>query len=435
MSERSARFTESVIREMTRRCLLYHGDRGINLAQGFPDFPAPSIVKEAARAAIQNDLNQYAITWGARDFREAIAAKTRRFYGVELDPEREITVCCGATEAMLSSLLAVVNPGDEIVVIAPYYENYWPDSVLAGATPRFVSLRGPGGRLELDELRRAFGPRTRAVIVNTPNNPSGKVFSHEEMAAIASLCQEFDCLAITDEIYEHLVYEGEHTFMLGLPGMRERTIAISGLSKSYSVTGWRVGYAVAAPALTDAIRKVHDFVTVGAPAPLQAAGVVALGLPESYYVEFLQGYRERRAFLVDNLRRLGFGCEAPSGAYYVMCDFRAFGFDDDTTFAHYLVKEIGVAVVPGSSFYPDPSLGRQQVRFSFCKRMETLARAVERLEPRVHGPHDHAVAERQVAEIERRQEMRKGCHNIVSPNSGPKGLAGRGTFCQKRWKG
>ena len=380
VSERSTRFTESVIREMTRLCLLYHPDRGINLAQGFPDFPAPSVVKDAACAAIQSDLNQYAITWGAKAFRDAIAAKTRHFYGIDVDPEREITVCCGATETMLATLLAVVNPGDEIIVIAPYYENYWPDSVLAGATPRFVSLRGSEGQLDLDELRSAFGPRTKAIVVNTPNNPSGKVFSRSEMEAIAGLCQEFDCLAITDEIYEHLVYEGEHTYMLGLPGMRDRTIAISGLSKSYSVTGWRVGYALAAPGLTDAIRKVHDFVTVGAPAPLQAAGVVALGLPDTYYAAFLQHYRERRAFLVESLQRLGFGCVAPAGAYYVMCDFSAFGFDDDTAFAHHLVKDIGVAVVPGSSFYPDPSLGRRKVRFSFCKRLETLERAVELLE-------------------------------------------------------
>lgn len=380
VAERSTRFTESVIREMTRLCLQYQGERGINLAQGFPDFPAPRVVKDAACAAIQGDVNQYAITWGAKAFRDAIAAKTRRFYGVELDPEREITVCCGATETMLSALLAVVNPGDEVVILAPYYENYWPDAVLAGATPRFVTLHEPGTRLDPDELRLAFTSRTKAIVVNTPNNPSGKVFSRVEMELIATLCQEFDCIAITDEIYEHLVYEGEHVFMLGLPGMRERTIAISGLSKSYSVTGWRVGYAMAAPALTDAIRKVHDFVTVGAPAPLQAAGVVALGLPDSYYVEFLAAYRERRDYLVGNLQRLGFGCVRPAGAYYVLCDVRRFGRGDDTAFAHHLVKDVGVAVVPGSSFFPTPDQGRHQVRFSFCKKMETLQRAVDLLE-------------------------------------------------------
>jgi aspartate/methionine/tyrosine aminotransferase len=383
VSERSLRFTESVIREMTRLILAHHPTDGINLAQGFPDFPAPAAVKDAAAAAIQADVNQYAITWGARDFREAVARKTRRFYGVEIDPEREVTVCCGATETMLSALLAVVNPGDEVVVVAPYYENYWPDTVLAGATPRFVSLREPDWRLDPDELRAAFGPRTKAIVINTPNNPSGKVFSRAELRLIADLCQEHDCLAITDEIYEHLVYEGEHAYLLGMPGMRERTIAISGMSKSYSVTGWRVGYAVAAPPLTDSLRKVHDFVTVGAPAPLQAAGVVALSLPDDYYVELLAKYRERRDFLIEHLRRLGFRCEAPAGAYYVMCDFDAFGFDDDVAFAHYLVKEIGVAVVPGSSFYPHPEQGRRKVRFSFCKKLETLQAAIDRLE-RLH---------------------------------------------------
>jgi aminotransferase len=380
VSERSTRFTESVIREMTRLCLAFHPDDGINLAQGFPDFPAPREVKDAAIAAIAADVNQYAITWGAKAMRDAVARKTRHFYGVEVDPEREVTVGCGATETMLSALLAVVNPGDEVVIIAPYYENYWPDSVLAGATPRFVNLREPDWRLDPNELRAAFTGRTKAIVVNTPNNPSGKVFSRAELELIAGLCQEHDCLAITDEIYEHLVYEGEHVYLLGLPGMRERTIAISGMSKSYSVTGWRVGYAVAAPPLTDAIRKVHDFVTVGAPAPLQAAGAVALGLPDPYYADLLAGYRERRDYLIGNLERLGFRCAAPAGAYYVMCDFDAFGFDDDVAFARYLVETIGVAVVPGSSFYPDPALGRRKVRFSFCKKMETLRAAVDRLE-------------------------------------------------------
>ncbi len=380
VSERSQQFTESVIREMTRQILHFHGTDGINLAQGFPDFPAPREVKDAACAAIERDENQYAITWGARAFREAIAAKTKRFYGVELDPDTEITVCCGATETMLSSLLAIVNPGDEIIIVAPYYENYWPDSVLAGATPRFVSLHEPGWQLDPDELRAAFNSRTKAIVINTPNNPSGRVFSRAEMMLIAELCQEFDCIAITDEIYEHLVYNGEHVYMLGLPGMRDRTIAISGMSKSYSVTGWRVGYSIAAPPLSEAIRKVHDFVTVGAPAPLQAAGVAAMQLPESYYVDFLAKYRERRTFLLGHLQRLGFGFDPPDGAYYVMCDFEAFGFDDDVAFARHLVRDVGVAVVPGTSFYPSPELGRRKVRFSFCKKMETLQRAVDRLE-------------------------------------------------------
>ncbi len=380
VSERSNQFTESVIRDMTRQIQQYHGSDGINLAQGFPDFPAPAIVKDAACAAIQNDDNQYSITWGSRAFRTGIAEKTRHFYGVEVDPEREVTVCCGSTETMLSTLLAVVNPGDEVVIIAPYYENYWPDVILAGAAPRFVSLRAPDWRIDPDELRAAFSLRTKAIVVNTPNNPSGRVFDHAELQLIANLCQEFDSLAITDEIYEHLVYEGVHHSILSFPGMRNRTVAISGLSKSYSVTGWRVGYAVAAPPITDAIRKVHDFVTVGAPAPLQAAGAVAMGLPDSYYVDLLAKYRERRDFLIGHLQRLGFGCESPQGAYYVMCDFRTFGFDDDAAFALYLVKDIGVAVVPGTSFYHDKSIGRHRVRFSFCKRLETLQRAVDRLD-------------------------------------------------------
>jgi aspartate/methionine/tyrosine aminotransferase len=380
VSDRSSHFTESVIRDMSRQIQMYHGSDGINLAQGFPDFPAPRMIKDAACAAIQNDDNQYAITWGSRPLRAGIAAKTRHFYGVEVDPEREVTVCCGATETMLSTLLAVVNPGDEVVILAPYYENYWPDTVLAGATPRFVSLREPDWRIDPDELRAAFSGRTKAIVVNTPNNPSGRVFDESEMRLIAHLCQEFDCLAITDEIYEHLVYEGKHLSMLSFAGMRDRTVMISGLSKSYSVTGWRVGYAVAAPPITDAIRKVHDFVTVGAPAPLQAAGAVAMGLPDSYYDDLLSKYRERRTFLIGHLKRLGFECQAPAGAYYVMCDFRRFGFDDDIEFAHYLVKDIGVAVVPGTSFYPGKTLGKTQVRFSFCKKIETLQRAVERLE-------------------------------------------------------
>jgi len=379
-ANRATHFTESVIREMTRLCLSYHGSDGINLAQGFPDFPAPAAIKDAASAAIQNDVNQYAITWGARDFREAVAAKTGRFYGVTVDPEREVTVCCGATETMLASLLAVVNSGDEVVILAPYYENYWPDAVLAGASPRFVALHGPTWELDPDELRAAFNSRTKAIIINTPNNPSGKVFSRDELTLVSQLCQQYDCLAITDEIYEHLIYEGQHHYLLGMPGMRERTVAISGLSKSYSVTGWRIGYAIAAPPLTDAIRKVHDFITVGAPAPLQAAGVTALNFPLEYYGELLEGYRSRRDYLIPHLQRLGFPCRAPAGAYYVICDIAHFGFADDITFARQLVQESGVAVVPGSSFYPGGQGGQQQVRFSFCKKHETLAKAVARLE-------------------------------------------------------
>ncbi|MBI2939824.1 MAG: aminotransferase class I/II-fold pyridoxal phosphate-dependent enzyme [Chloroflexi bacterium] len=364
---------------MTRLIHHYHRADGINLAQGFPDFPAPAALKDAACAAIQHDTNQYAITWGAPALRRAIAVKMRRFSGLDFDPETEITVCCGATETMLSTMLALVDPGDEVIVLSPYYENYWPDAVLAGAMPRFVTLHEPDWRLDPAELRAAFGPKTKAIVVNTPNNPTGKVFDQVEMSLIAALCQEFDVVAITDEIYEHLVYAGQHIALATLPGMRDRTVTISGLSKTYSVTGWRVGWACASARLTDSIRKVHDFVSVGAPAPLQEAGATALGLPDEYYVELREGYRQRRAFLLDGLDQLGFRCYPPDGAYYIMTEIEQFGRGDDVAFARYLVKDLGVAVVPGSSFYPDPALGRTKVRFAYPKRLETLAKALDRL--------------------------------------------------------
>jgi aminotransferase len=378
-AERTGRFTESVIREMTRLHQHYQGDRGVNLAQGFPDFPAPTELKEAAKAAIDADVNQYAVTWGAKPLRDAIAAKARRWGGLEVDPDREVCVCCGATEAMAATMLALVDPDDEVIVFSPYYENYWPDAVLAGARPRFVTLREPGWSIDEAELRAAFSDRTRAIVINTPNNPTGKVFGRGELELIAELCQRWDVIAITDEIYEHLVYEGEHVRLATLPGMRARTVTINGISKTYSVTGWRIGYTIAAPALTDAIRKVHDFLTVGAPAPLQAGAVVALQLPDQYYSALLTGYRERRDLMLDVLRRVGFDPIVPAGAYYVMTDIRAFTEDDDVTFARYLVKDVGVAVVPGSSFYHDPALGRDKIRFCFAKRRETLERGGELL--------------------------------------------------------
>jgi aspartate/methionine/tyrosine aminotransferase len=388
IASRTERFTESVIREMTRLILLHHPQDGINLAQGFPDFPAPREVKDAACAAILADDNQYAVTWGAPRLRQAIARKYERRYGLPVDPEREITVTCGATEAMVATLLATTNPGDEVVILAPYYENYWPDSVLAGATPRFVTLREPPltrepvgepWRLDLDELGAAFNERTAAIVLNTPNNPTGKVFSRQELEAIAGLCQRWDSLAVTDEIYEHIVYRGEHVVLATLPGMRERTVTISGVGKTYSVTGWRIGWAIAPARLTNAIRKVHDFLTVGAAAPLQAAAAVALDLPESYYADLVTDYTRKRELLLDGLGRAGFAFAPPDGAYYVMADITAFGFDDDTRFARHLVETLGVAVVPGTSFYPDGGGGRERVRFSFPKRIDTLRRAVERL--------------------------------------------------------
>ena len=382
LSSKVAHITESVIREMTRQAMLYNA---VNLSQGFPDFPAPREVKEAGQEAIAGDVNQYAITWGAKNLRLAISAKMQGWQGISVDPEREITVCCGSTEAMIATLLAVCNAGDEVIVFEPFYENYGPDSILSGAKPRFVKLRPPAtsdGEWTFDEqeLRTAFHNNTKAIILNTPNNPTGKVFTRAELELIRDLCLQFNVLAIADEIYEHILYDGtQHISIVTLEGMRERTVTINGLSKTYSVTGWRVGWAVAPAEITDAIRKVHDFLTVGAPAPLQDAGAAALEMDAAYYQRLAEGYRARRDRLMPVLNEVGFRCFRPRGAYYVMTDISGFGFEDDVKFASYLVKNIGVAVVPGSSFYDDPRDGAQQVRFAFCKRDETLDEAAHRL--------------------------------------------------------
>ncbi|MBN2339737.1 MAG: aminotransferase class I/II-fold pyridoxal phosphate-dependent enzyme [Acidobacteria bacterium] len=377
LSQKAERFTESVIREMTRLARL-HG--AVNLAQGMPDFPAPAEIKEAACRAIMEDVNQYAITWGAPRLRAAIAAKTGAEWTREIDPEREITVTCGSTEAMIASLLAVVDPGDEVVIFEPFYENYGPDTVLSGAVPRFVPLRPPDWSFDPEELARAFNSRTRAVILNTPNNPTGKVFSPRELGVIADLCLRWDAYAITDEIYEHIVYDGlEHRSIATVEGMRDRTITINGMSKTYSVTGWRVGWAIAPPHLTRGIRKVHDFLTVGAPAPLQEAAVAALGLPRAYYTRLAAAYEKRRDLLVGALGEAGFTAEPPQGAYYIMADYGRLSAESDTAFTRRLVEEIGVAVVPGSSFFHHPDRGGSIVRFCFCKREETLVEAKERL--------------------------------------------------------
>ena len=382
LSDKVEHFTESVIREMTRQAMVHNA---VNLAQGFPDFPAPAEIKKAAQDAVAADVNQYTITWGAKKLRDAIARQMKAWQGVGVDPEKQVTVCCGSTEAMISTLMAVCNTGDEVVIFEPYYENYGPDSILSGAKPRFVKLRPPTGAnsewtFDERELRAAFHRNTKAIIVNTPNNPTGKVFAREELELIRELCVEFDVLAITDEIYEHILYAGtKHISIASLPGMEERTITINGMSKTYSVTGWRVGWTIAPPTIADAIRKVHDFLTVGAPAPLQEAGAAALSLPESYYKNLAEGYRKRRDRLIPALEDAGFRCFRPRGAYYVMTDIGKFGFSDDVTFTKYLVSEIGVAAVPGSSFYRDPKDGAQQVRFAFCKRDETLDEAAKRL--------------------------------------------------------
>jgi aspartate/methionine/tyrosine aminotransferase len=382
LSDKVGHFTESVIREMTRQAMV-HG--AVNLAQGFPDFPAPAEIKRAAQEAVASDVNQYAITWGAKNLRNAIARQMKVWQNIDVDPEKEVTVCCGSTEAMISTLLAVCNAGDEVVIFEPFYENYGPDSVLSGASPKFVKLRPPqedgfAWTFDEKELRRAFAKHTKAIILNTPNNPTGKVFTRAELELIRDLCLEFDVLAITDEIYEHILYDGtEHISMASLEGMRDRTVTINGMSKTYSVTGWRVGWAVAPEKLTNAIRKVHDFLTVGAPAPLQEAGASALSLPPAYYEKLAEGYRVRRDHLMPALTAAGFKCFRPRGAYYVMTDIAGFGFQDDVSFARYLVQEIGVAAVPGSSFYRDPKDGAEQVRFAFCKKPGTLDEAARRL--------------------------------------------------------
>ena len=376
-SARTADFKESVIREMTRLAVR-HG--AVNLAQGFPDFAAPVDIKQAAIDAVNADYNQYPITWGVKPFRDAIAAKYARTYGMEVDPEREITVCCGATEGMIASLLAVTDPGDEVVVFEPFYENYHPDTLLCGAERKLVTLHAPDWRFDPDELRRAFSPRTKAIIINTPNNPTGKVFTREELTCIASLCQEFDALAISDEIYEHITYDGQrHIPIATLPGMRERSILVNSMSKTFSVTGWRVGWVIAPPEITGSVRKVHDFLTVGAATPLQQAGIMALGLPDSYFAGLSAEYDGRRQAALTMLRSAGFQCFVPGGAYYIMCDIRGFGQMTDVEFATDLVERVGVAGVPGSSFYLDPARGAAQIRFCFCKKYETLAAAGERL--------------------------------------------------------
>ncbi len=387
-SRKATQFTESVIREMTRLSQLYGG---VNLSQGFPDFPAPAAIKQAACDAIAADINQYAVTWGARPLREAVAREFTRRYGVPVVADEQVTVCCGSTEAMMSTMMAIIDPGDEVIVFEPFYENYGPDAILSGAAPRYVTLHEPDSAapagspavwwFDPDELAAAFNERTKAIIINTPNNPTGKVFSRGELEIIAALCRKWDAIAIADEIYEHILYDGQqHVPIAAIEGMADRTVTINGLSKTYSVTGWRVGWTISPPALTGAIRKVHDFLTVGAAAPLQEAGAVALGLPDEYYAKLAAEYQRRRDRMMDILARHHFVAYKPLGAYYIMTDISGFGFDDDMEFARDLVKEIGVAAVPGSSFYKTPGAGRTKLRFCFCKKDETLAEADRRME-------------------------------------------------------
>lgn len=383
ISRKAASFTESVIREMTREAVK-HG--AVNLGQGFPDFAAPEDIKRKAMEAIAADHNQYAITWGVKSFRDAIAAKTKWFLGLDIDPETEITVTCGSTEGMIAGMMATVDNGEEVVVFEPFYENYAPDAILSDAKPRHVALRrtDDGFVFDRDELRAAFNERTKAIIICNPNNPTGKVFTQDELEFIGDLCKEFDAICFTDEIYEHILYPRDgadirHITMANIDSMRERTVIVNSMSKTYSVTGWRVGYCIAPPDITGAIRKVHDFLTVGAANCLQHAGAYALSLPASYYDELQREYQRKRDFIVPVLQNAGFECDYPDGAYYVMTDISEFGFANDVEFTKHLIREIGVAVVPGSSFYHDPKLGSQQVRFCFCKKDETLEAAAERL--------------------------------------------------------
>lgn len=396
-ARRTHGFRESVIRGMTRLAREY---RSINLAQGFPNFPAPEILKEAAARAIHDDINQYAITWGAQRLREALARKYHAWYGLEVDPEREITVTCGATEAMIATLLAIVNPGDEVIVFEPFYENYGPDTILADAKPVYVPLQ-PGRVLDLERLADAFSSRTRAIIVNTPSNPAGRVLRRVELEAIRDLCVRHDVLAVTDEIYEHIRFEGDHVPMATLPGMRDRTVTISGASKTFGVTGWRIGWILAPGGLTAAIRKVHDFLTVGAPAPLQEGVAVALDVLERpFYEELAAGYRARRDLLYSALTESGFACMPPEGAYYILSDFSALSSPagskaplSDTEFAIWLSREIGVTPVPGSSFFGDGGGGGSLVRFVFCKTDDILLEAARRLRSLSSG-HASGVRER-----------------------------------------
>lgn len=377
-SGRASLFQESVIREMSRLAAQH---KAVNLAQGLPDFPCPSELKEAVTRATFDDVNQYAITWGDKLLRQAIAEKAKKYNGFDVDPETEITVCCGATEAMVATMMALVDPGDEVIVFEPFYENYGPDSILSGAVPRYVRMHPPSWSFDENELAAAFNDKTRAIIINTPHNPTGKVFNKEELTCIAKLCQKWGVICLTDEIYEHILYDGnEHIAMASLPGMKDLTVTINSLSKTYSVTGWRVGWAIARPEFTLPIRKVHDFLTVGSPAPLQRAGVTAVGIGQSYYDELAKEYAHRREAMLATLDQVGIDYYKPQGAYYAFSDISKFGHKSDLAFTKYLVKDIGVAVVPGGSFFgADNPLKHNYVRFCFSRKDETLMAARERL--------------------------------------------------------
>jgi len=380
LSQITERFTESVIREMTR---ISDSLGGYNLSQGFPDFDCSQEIKDAAISAILNNFNQYPVTFGEPELREAISNKVRLYNNIKCNPETDITVTCGATEAMIASLKAIINPGDEIVIFEPFYENYGPDAILSGATPKYVTLHAPHWNYDLDNLKKAFNSKTKAVIINTPNNPTGKVFSHKELKEIADLCIKFDTFAITDEIYEHILYDkSKHISIGSIPGMEERTITINSISKTYSVTGWRVGWAIASPVITSRIRKIHDFLTVGAPTPFQYAAIAGLNFPQSYYDNLQAKYFNARKLMFETLADVGFKPYMPKGAYYIIADYSQLKSyiesENDYVFSKNLIHKTGIATVPGSSFYSN-RLVSNQVRFAFCKKQETLEIARDRL--------------------------------------------------------
>lgn len=377
-SQRLSGIRESFIREMTRLAMRHDA---INLSQGFPDFDPPREVIEAAHRALDSVKNQYTVTWGMPELRQAIAAKMKRWYGLDFDPDQQITVTCGVTEAISATLMSLVDSGDEVIILEPFHEGFAPAVRFAGATPRFVPIEPPGYALDLDRLRSAFSARTRAIILNTPHNPTGHVFTRAELAGVAGLCQELDVVAITDEIYEHILYDGrQHIPPATLPGMGERTVTIGGFGKTFAITGWRLGYACAPTVHSTALRTVHDFTTICAPAPLQAACVAALNLPDAYYAQLARDYAERRAKMISILKEIHLTAREPEGSYYVMADFSAWDFaGDDFDFARWLPEHLGVAVVPGSCFYGTPGRGKKTVRFAFAKKMETLNAAGERL--------------------------------------------------------
>jgi aspartate/methionine/tyrosine aminotransferase len=381
VSTKAESFTESVIRGMTRLASKYNA---INLAQGFPDFACPDELKQAASRALFEDYNQYSVTWGAPVLREAIAAKERKYNKIDADADKNVVVTCGTTEAMVASQIALLEPGDEIVIFSPHYENYAPDAVISGAKPRYFELEEEDGfSIDEEKLKKSFNSKTRGLVLNTPNNPSGKVFTRKELKFLADLCCDYDAICFSDEIYEHILYDGyEHVSIGSLPSMRDRTITISGFSKTYSVTGWRVGYTVAEEKMSSAIKKIHDFLTVGAPHPLQIACAQALALPESYYETLRRDYQKKRDMLLSSLEKIGFGCVKPIGAYYIWCDYSELDSkSDDVKFATNLVKKSGVAGVPGSSFFGKKSnKGNKKIRFTFSKKSGTLEEATLRLE-------------------------------------------------------